>query len=255
MAALRSAVFNLLFFVWTAVFQFLCLPLLLAPRRLTFLFGRFWVRVSLALLAAICGLRYRVAGRANLPDGPCIVAAKHQSAWDTLIFSQLLDDPSYVIKRELLFLPLFGWFLAKLGVVGVDRSAGAKALRRMMRDARRMAAAGRKLVIFPEGTRTAPGQSRPYHPGVAALYQQLGLPVVPVALNSGLFWSRRSFKKHAGEIVLEFLPPIAPGLPRKAFLETLQGRIEEASTRLAAAGKAAPAQAAPLVDEAADNPR
>lgn len=255
MTALRSLLFNLLFYTWTSVFQFLCLPLLLAPRRATFVFGRFWVRVSLALLALVCGLRHRVVGRANMPEGPCIVAAKHQSAWDTLIFSQLLDDPSYVIKRELLYLPGFGWFLGKLGVVGVDRSAGAKALRRMVRDAKAMAAANRKLVIFPEGTRTAPGQSRPYHPGVAALYQQLGLPVVPVALNSGLFWRRRSFLKHPGEITLEFLPPIDPGLPRKAFLEALQHRIEEASTRLADAAGPQRTPNATLVDEAADNPR
>jgi 1-acyl-sn-glycerol-3-phosphate acyltransferase len=232
MTVLRSLLFNALFFAWSMLMHLVSLPALLLPRRATMVLGRFWVRGLLRILAAVCGLRHEVRGRENLPDGPCIIASKHQSAWDTLIWSQLLDDPSYVMKRELLWVPLFGWFLAKVGVVAVDRTGGAPALRRLVRDAQAKLDQGRPLVIFPEGTRTEPGRQRPYQPGVAALYVQLGVPVVPVALNSGLFWGRRSFHKHPGRIVLEFLPPIPPGLPRKAFLAELHDRIETASERL-----------------------
>lgn len=241
MTALRSLLFNGLFFTWSTLIHLVCLPALLLPRRVTMVVGAFWVRVGLWLLAVICGLRHEVRGREHLPDGPCIVASKHQSAWDTLIWSQLLDDPSYVLKRELIWVPLFGWFLAKAGVVAVDRVGGAPSLRRLVRDAKTKVDQGRPLVIFPEGTRTPPGSRRPYHPGVAALYVQLGVPVVPVALNSGLYWGRRSFHKRPGRIVLEFLPPIPPGLPRKAFLDALHECIETASERLCREAPALPA--------------
>ena len=211
----------------------LCLPVLLLPPRATYRMGRFWVRVTLIALAAICGLRHRIVGLENLPASPFIVAAKHQSAWDTLIFCQFLDFCCVVLKRELMFIPFFGWYLSKVGMVPVDRSAGVKALQKMVREARPFAAAGRQIVVFPEGTRVAVGAHRPYLPGVAALYSQLKLPVVPVALNSGLFWGRRSFLKKPGVITLEILPPIPPGKPRRDFLAELEQRIEEASQRLA----------------------
>ncbi len=234
MTALRSAAFNLAFYVWGLLLHLLCLPLLLLPsHRPTQWAGRLWVRSSLALLAWICGLRHEIRGREHLPAGACIVASKHQSAWDTLIYSQLLEEAAYVMKQELLWFPLFGLYLMKSGVVAVDRAGGAKALRAMVADAGRFAEAGRPLVIFPEGTRTAPGDKRPYHPGIAALYRQLALPVVPVALNSGLFWARKAARKKPGTIVLEFLPPIEPGLSRKAFMAELEARIETASARLA----------------------
>jgi 1-acyl-sn-glycerol-3-phosphate acyltransferase len=160
---------------------------------------------------------------------------KHQSAWDTLVFALLLDRPAIVLKQELLNLPLFGWYMRKCRMIPVNRKGRAAALKRMAADARDRAAAGRPILIFPEVTRMAPGQRRPYQPGAAALYGALGLPVVPVALNSGLFWGRRSFHKRPGRIVVEFLPPIAPGLPRREFMQELQERMEGASQRLAAA--------------------
>ena len=234
MTELRSLAFNVLFFAWTAVYQTACLPLLLGPPVWTTRVGEAWVRVSLVLLKAIVGLGHEVRGRDNLPDGPCLVASKHQSAWDTLIFSQILDRPSYVVKQELLWVPLLGWYLKRHGVVAVDRAGGSRALKRMVGEAKAMAAAGRAIVIFPEGTRTPPGERRPYHPGVAALYRELGLPVVPVALNSGLYWRRRAFRKRPGTIVVEFLPPIPAGLPRKTFMARLQDDLEGAAERLAA---------------------
>jgi 1-acyl-sn-glycerol-3-phosphate acyltransferase len=232
--AARSLIYNLLSFVWTVTFLTLALPLLLAPPRFSTLVGRIWVKVIFAALAAICGLRYEIRGRENLPDRPCLIAAKHQSAWDTFVFGQILPEPSFVVKRELMRIPLFGWFLRRAGVVPVDRAGGAKALKQMIKDARPLLEGGKTIIIFPEGTRLPLGTRGPYHPGVAALYDMLKVPVVPVALNSGFFWGKRSFLKKPGVIVMEFLPPIAPGLPRREFVPLLQRQIEENSERLLA---------------------
>lgn len=241
MTGLRSLAFNVLFFAWTAVIAVCCLPLLVLPRRTLYWASRTWARVNLAMLAGLCGLRYELRGLDNIPAGPCIVASKHQSAWDTMIFPILFDAPCYVVKRELVWIPLFGLCLVRYGNIPIDRSGGAKALRALIRAARDRLNEGRSIVIFPEGTRVAPGLRRPHHPGTAALYMQLDVPVVPVAVNSGLFWGRRTFVKKPGRIVLEVLPPIPPGLPRKAFAATLEERIETASARLLAppAGEAA----------------
>jgi 1-acyl-sn-glycerol-3-phosphate acyltransferase len=157
---------------------------------------------------------------------------KHQSAWDTLILPVVLGDPAVVIKRELLWLPFYGWYAARAGSIPIDRRGGAGTLRRMVAAAREAAAAARPIVIFPEGTRTAPGQRLTYQPGVAALYQSLGLPLVPAAVNSGLYWGRRSFVKRPGRIVLSFLEPIPPGLPRREVMRELESRIEEATAAL-----------------------
>lgn len=235
MTALRSLAFNLAFYLWTAVALTLALPVLLLPYRATYWFGRNWVRVSLWLLRRLVGLDHRIVGGELRPEGSAIYAAKHQSSWDTLVFALLLKEPAYVLKRELLFLPLFGLFLLKAGHIPVDRSAGASALKRMLATAKQRRDQGRDLLIFPEGTRVPVGERRPYHPGVAALYGQLDLPVVPVALNSGLYWGRRSFNKKPGTIALEFLPAIPPGLARRQFMAELEKRLEAASSRLAAA--------------------
>ncbi|MDX1424944.1 MAG: lysophospholipid acyltransferase family protein [Kiloniellales bacterium] len=232
MTVLRALVFNVVFFCSGAVFLTLALPALLMPRGATIRVGTLWFGFVLGALRVICGVSHEIRGRENLPPAPCIVAAKHQSAWDTFAFLTFLDDAAYVIKRELLRIPVYGWLMSKAAMVPVDRAAGAKALRDMVRAARARIAEGRNIVIFPEGTRTAPGQRRRYHPGVAALYSQLSLPVVPVALNSGLYWPRRSFVKRPGRIVVELLPPIPPGLSRGDFMARLESSIEEASARL-----------------------
>jgi 1-acyl-sn-glycerol-3-phosphate acyltransferase len=237
MTALRSLLFNLSFYGWTALLCVLALPTLVLPRGVLIFGGRVWAYGTVALLRHIVGLRHEVRGLENRASGSRIYALKHQSAWDTLLLPVLFDNPMIVLKRELIFLPLFGWYLVKTGQVAVDRRGRASALKRMVREAKAGAAASRPIVIFPEGTRVPPGESRPYHPGVAALYGLLGLPVVPVALNSGFFWPRRSFLKKPGLIVVEFLPAIPPGLERKAFLAELNRRIEEACARLAEEAK------------------
>ena len=232
MTLLRALLFNVAFSGWTVLMHLLCLPLLALPRRYVAAAGQFWTKVGLWFLATICGLRHRVRGLERLPDGPCILACKHQSAWETLVLSQVIGDIGYVVKRELTMIPLFGAYLTKAGVIPVDREGGTKALMGMVEGARRCLAAGRSVAIYPEGTRTSPGERRPYHPGVAALYLKLDAPVVPVALNSGWFWGRRSFRKQPGTIDLVFLPPIEPGLSRRAFLAELEERIETACAAL-----------------------
>jgi len=232
MTFLRSACFNVLFFGWTAMLALVCLPILLLPRRYLLHLEKFWTRSMAWLLAHVAGITTEIRGREQLPKGPFLVASKHQSAWETMAYVFLLRDPSFVLKREILSIPIFGLYVWKAGLVPIDRKRGVKALRRMLQSARNTVEEGRPIVIFPEGTRVAPGSHRPYHSGVVALYRHLHLPVVPVALNSGLFWRRRSFLKRPGKIVLEFLPPISAGLEKTAFLAELEARIEAATTKL-----------------------
>jgi len=151
----------------------------------------------------------------------------------------VLGDPAVVLKRELLLLPFYGWYAARAGSIAIDRRAGAGALRGMVAAARPIAAEGRPIVIFPEGTRTAPGERLPYQPGVAALYRALALPLVPAAVNSGLFWGRRSFVKRPGRIVLEFLEPLPPGWSRRRLMSELEKRIETATAALMREGEEA----------------
>ncbi len=244
MTAVRSLLFNLLFFGWSIVLMLLCLPLLLLPRSATYAAGRLWTRGTLFLLRAVVGLRHEFRGLEHRFPGPAIYAVKHQSAWETLVFPLLLHEPAYVLKRELIWVPLFGWFMWKCGMPAIDRSAGASALRKLVEEGRRVIAEARPLVIYPQGTRIEPGAAAPYQPGVAALYAQLDLPVVPVALNSGVYWGRRSFQKKPGLIVLEFLPAIPAGLPRREFMAELEQRIETASARLPGAPPLPPRPAA-----------
>jgi len=232
MTLLRALLFNIAFFLGTVVIGIAGLTALLMPRRIVMAFGRWWARYVLASLKLIVGLDGEIRGRDNIPPGACLIAMKHQSAWDTLILPVLLGDPAVVIKRELLFVPFYGWYAARAGSIFIDRKGGAPALRRMLAAARAAVAAERPIVIFPEGTRTPPGTKLVYQPGVAALYQALDVPLVPAAVNSGLFWGRRSFVKRPGRIVLSFLPPIPPGRPRREIMGLVEQRIEAETAAL-----------------------
>ncbi len=236
----RSLLFNVAFWFWTGVMAVLVLPLLLWPRRTMMAAARFWERGVRALLAALTGLTYEVRGRERIPPEPALFAVKHQSTWETLTIHLVLADPAIVLKQELTRIPLFGRYLLHAGMIRIDRGGGAKALRSLIEGARAALARGSEVVVFPEGTRAPPGGRNPYHPGIAALYLQLGCKVVPVALNSGLFWGRRSFVKRPGRIIIEFLAPIEPGLDRKAFMAELERRIEGASAELIAEASRAP---------------
>jgi 1-acyl-sn-glycerol-3-phosphate acyltransferase len=250
MTALRSLAFNLALYCCTVVEAILGLPVFLLSRRSAYRFGRAWAAAMLRLCAVTTGLDYEVRGREHLPKGPAIIAMKHQSAWDTFAVAVIFDDPAIVVKQELMWIPFYGWYLWKAGMIAVDRKAGAPALRKLVAAGRAAAALGRPIVIFPEGTRTAPGTHRPYQPGVAALYRQLDLPLVPVAVNSGLFWGRRRFLKRPGRITVEILPPIPPGGERHQVMQELERRIEAATTRLVAkAGNSARSE----IDRAANS--
>ena len=232
MTWLRSLAFQAAFYAWTGGIGLLTLPVLLLPRPAVLAAARLWIDGTFWLLARLVGLTYEFRGREHRAAGRAIYAMKHQSAWDTLVLMRLFRDPAIVMKGELAWLPLVGWYLLRLGMIPIDRRAGAGALRRMVRMARRRVAEGRDVVVFPEGTRTAPGEAPPYRPGVAALYAALELPVVPVALNSGQFWARRAFTKRPGRIVVAMLPPIPPGLDRATFMNRLRESIETETARL-----------------------
>ncbi len=237
---LRSALFNVLFFGTTVLALLTLWPLLLLPPPAPALAAaRLWANVLFALLRVVVGLRYEVRGDVTRLRGPALLACNHQSAWDTIVFFLLCPQPTYVMKKELMSIPLYGWFARRQGHIAVDRKARAAAVRRLQRAAQAALAAGRQIVLFPQGTRVAPGERRPYQPGIAGLYQALGIPVVPVALNSGVFWSRRSFLKRPGTIVVEILPAIPAGLPRAEFLRTLEERIETAAQHLIEESRAA----------------
>jgi 1-acyl-sn-glycerol-3-phosphate acyltransferase len=236
----RSALFNFVFFAWTTVAVVVAIPVLALPQRAMVAYARTWSRSVLLLLRLICGLGYRVVGRERVPEGGAIIASKHQSAWDTIVFFAVLGAPVYILKRELLAIPLFGWCLLKSGMIPVDRKGKATAMRNVIERAGEAMAQGRKIVIFPQGTRVPPGEKRAYQPGAVGLYTQLKATVVPVALDSGRFWARRSFLKRPGTITLEFLEPIPPGLRRAEAQRLIEGRIETASDRLLVRGDQAP---------------
>ncbi len=232
MTAIRSVLFAAGFVAATAMLVFLLSPALFASRGAARRAGAVWGHVTIFLLRAVAGIRHEVRG--PLPPPGSIVAAKHQSAWETLVLATLLPDPVYVVKRELLSIPGVGWYFRRAGQIAVDRQGGAPALRLMVQGAKAALENGAQLVVFPEGTRTAPGERRPYHPGIAALYRETGAVVVPVALNSGRHWSRRGFWMRPGTIRLEFLEPIPPGMDRRAFMACLEERIEQACREIEA---------------------
>jgi 1-acyl-sn-glycerol-3-phosphate acyltransferase len=229
---LRSVVFLVVFYLNTAVILLLGSPLLFGPRSWAMAGLRFHAVTSMWWLKVICGTTLEVRGRERLPDGPALIAAKHQSAWDTFGLVPLLRDPAIVMKEELLKLPVYGWFSRKFEMIPIKRESGPSALRLMARESAGRIAQGRDVLIFPEGTRRAPGAPPAYQPGIALLYGELGVPCVPIALNSGVFWPRRSILRRPGVIIVEFQEPIPAGMPRREFMSLLEGRIETATARL-----------------------
>ncbi len=234
----RSLTFYGLAALWTLGLSIPYLVLFLLPRRYLQNCGAFYCRGLLLLLRLTTGLSHEVRGLERLPPHPYLIAAKHQSAWETLALPTIVPRPSIVLKRSLYRIPVFGWYLRAAGMIGIDRRAGASALRLMIAESRRALADGRPVLMFPEGTRAAPDQHPPFPIGITALYENLKVPVVPVALNSGLFWPRESLAKLPGRIVVEFLPPIPPGLPRKEFSARLHEIINRESDRLMAEARA-----------------
>lgn len=232
LVVVRSLVYAAVFYVTTLLFLVLGSWLLFAPRSWAMAGLSLHGRTCVALLESICGTKLEVRGREKLPASACLVVAKHQSAWDTFALIPLFRDPAIVLKEELKWIPLYGWFCVKFAHILVRRDRASVALKTMIADARDRIAAGREVVIFPEGTRTAPGASPDYKPGYVALYEQLGVPAVPLALNSGLYWPRRSLWRYPGTIIVEFLDPLKPGLPRTEFRRRIENALEVAAADL-----------------------
>jgi 1-acyl-sn-glycerol-3-phosphate acyltransferase len=237
MTAFRSSIFNIVFYLNLVLFLVLGSWLMFFPRPWAMVGLQSWASTSLWLLRVIVGTGMEVRGRQHLPTGAALVAGKHQSFWETFAILPLLADPAMVLKRELTWIPLFGWFALKFRMIAVERTAGAAALKKLVARARREVAAGRQIVIMPEGTRRAPDDPPDYKPGAAALYTALDVPCVPFALNAGLYWPRRKFLRYPGTIIIEFLPSIPPGLSRREFQPRLEAAIESATRQLVAEGR------------------
>jgi 1-acyl-sn-glycerol-3-phosphate acyltransferase len=234
---IRSVVFNVLFYLNLLVHFIAAIPTLAMPRWGIIAVARFWARTNLWLLRMVCGIRVEFRGVEKIPPGPLLVSSKHQSLWETFALLLILRDPAYIMKRELMWIPFFGWYTWKAGMIPVDRSRGSQALAEMNACARREAQRNRQIIIFPEGTRRPPGAEPKYKYGVVHLYAEMGVPCLPIALNSGLFWPRRSIRRYPGTIRVEVLDPIPPGLGKDEFFERLQGEVEAATARLVAAGE------------------
>lgn len=232
MIVVRSLFYAVAFYLTTAAMLVGGIWLLIAPRSWAMAALKLHGRICIWLLKIVCGTRLEVRGRERLPSGACLVVAKHQSAWDTFALVPLFSDPAIVLKDELKWIPFYGWFCVKFEHVLVRRDRAAAALKQMVGDGKARVAAGREVLIFPEGTRRAPGDEPDYKPGYVALYEGLGVPCVPLALNSGLYWPRRSFMRYPGTILVELLEPIAPGLSRSQFRQQIESRIEAASNAL-----------------------
>ena len=233
MILLRSLIFNVFYYLITAIMAVAALPIFIfSPERGGGWVIRLWASIEICLLQATVGTRLVIRGVENLPPGGALVAAKHQSMFETFALFTLLDRPSFVMKRELARIPLWGWYAIRAGTIAVGRDEGTSALRQLAVDVGKAITRGRKVVIFPEGTRRPPGAEPDYKGGIAHLYRKTGAHVVPVALNSGLFWPRRRFSRYPGTLVIAFLPPIAPGLKSREFMTRLEGEIEAASTEL-----------------------
>ena len=232
MTTVRSLLFVAWLYLSMAIFALLLSPVLLFGSAASMAVIKAWARFVLFGLRVLCGLRVEVRGLEHRPEGPALIAGKHQGMLDVIAPFTFLDNPCFVMKKELMVLPFFGWFAARTRMIAVDRSAHAAALKGMVRQARERRDQGRQVLIFPEGTRTAPGAAPDYKPGIAALYRDLDTPCVPMATNAGLHWPAHGFRRTPGTVVYEFLPPIPPGLKRAEFMARLETELEAASTAL-----------------------
>ncbi len=238
MLALRSLLFNIAFYFTLLAWMVCALPAFLLPRRMFMVVCQNWARFSLFLLRIIAGTKVELRGRENIPEGGLLVVSKHQSTWETFALLTVFEDPAFILKRELMHIPFFGWYTWKSGQIPVDRDKGGRALVAMRKRTREAAQTGRQVIIFPEGTRRPAGAQPAYKFGASVLYGALGVPCLPVALNSGLYWPRRHLIRRPGTIVVEFLPVLPDGLGKNEVMPLLQERIEEATNRLLAEGRA-----------------
>jgi len=240
LVAVRSIIYTIVFYIVTALYVVLGSWLLFGPRSWAMKGLELHGRTCVWLLRVICGTKLEVRGAENKPEGGYLVVSKHQSAWDSFGLVPLFKDPAIVLKDELKWIPFYGWFCVKFEHILVKREKASVALKAMIADAKQRISIGREVVIFPEGTRTVPGAPPDYKPGYVALYEALGVPAVPLALNTGLFWPRRSFMRYPGTMIVEFLPALPPGLPRAEFRRRVESALETATGRLIGEAAATP---------------
>lgn len=226
---LGAVLFNVAFYSLTLILAVTMFPFLVIPGFAPWI-AQTWSRLTLWILKVTVGTKMSVQG--TPPDKPCLVLSKHQSAWETIAFNYALDRPAFILKEELMWIPFFGLFLKSTGMIGLDRRGHIHALKKMIRDSKKTIADRRSIILFPEGTRSAPGSQGTYKKGAFLLYKNLNVPAVPVALNSGVFWPRRTFMKYKGTITLKFLDPIPPGLSESEFMEKIESAIETESRQL-----------------------
>lgn len=234
MLAIRSLLFVALFYLWSVLVSLALTPMLLGPRRWMLSGFHVWSLGINALLKTVCGIRVEVRGVENIPQGAALVALKHQCMLDVFAQFSVLPAACFVTKKELMWIPFFSWFAKRARMIEVDRGGHSAALRKLVKDSKDRFAENRQVMIFPEGTRTAPGAPADYKPGIAALYREIDVPVAPVATNSGKHWPAHGFLRHPGTIVFQYLPPIPPGLKRAEFMRVLQEAIEPVSQSLLA---------------------
>jgi 1-acyl-sn-glycerol-3-phosphate acyltransferase len=238
----RSLIYNVLFYVLLVFWILVALPTFVMPPRAFMAIAKAWAISSIWLMRVVCNTRVDYRGLEKIPEGPLVVAAKHQSMWETFALMPFFDRPLFIYKRELGKIPFFGWYLKKSKMIAVDREGGARSLIDMAKRATEEVQDGRQLIIFPEGTRRPVEAPPDYKPGVAQIYAKCGAPCLPVALNSGLFWPRRTFLRYPGTLVVEFLDPLPPGLPRKEFIAAISTVIEDATDRIVAEARVEQAQ-------------
>ena len=236
MIFIRSLFFNIFFYAFTTLVCLVFLPALLFPRNVILFVTRFYLKGVELIEKYILGLTYEVRGLEFLPkSGTYIVAAKHQSAYETLKLHHLFGDPTIVLKQSLMNIPVFGIFLKKIDVIPIDRSNKEESIHAVIEGAKRMRDNNRPIIIFPQGTRVPVDKTtkeKPYKGGIVKMYTNAEIPIIPLALNSGLFWARNSFIKRPGKVIFEFLSPIEPGLPDKKVMRALEDRIEEKTDTL-----------------------
>jgi 1-acyl-sn-glycerol-3-phosphate acyltransferase len=229
---IRSFLYSIAFFSVTAVMAILGAPFALGGHRGVMIVVKAWTSTLVGLHRLITGTRHEYRHLERIPPGGCIVASKHQSTFETLALVPLLSDPAFILKRELTWIPVFGWWLKLAGNIAIDRGSPTVALRKVIEGTRAAVGAGRQVIIFPEGTRAEAGAKPDYKQGIAQIYKSLDVPVLPVAHNAGTVWPRKARVHRRGTIVVEFLEPIPPGLKPRDMFQRLEADIEAACDRL-----------------------